>query len=79
MTLVTTKNVRKGMFLIDEFSQVCRVESVGRHKGSVFEVRTRRFENGYFWTGAPCVWNPDSFGYRKFRKHRKRRSSSLPG
>lgn len=60
---ITFEKARKGMFLIDEFNQRCRVEYISRKRR---RIETRRYDAGVYWRGAPAEWSPEGFDGRNF-------------
>jgi hypothetical protein len=62
---ISSQDVHKGMMLVDEFGQVCRVESVERFRRKGIKIHTRRKEGHSFWDGT-AEWSAQSFDERGF-------------
>ena len=72
---VTFETVRKGMMLIDQYGQVCRVEAVSR-KYREIETRRRaeqdaigrRLRKRHVYWDTTAKWTPEQFDSRRFER-----------
>lgn len=67
---ITSQNVKKGMWLTDEYNQDCRVEGVQHNAdGSVSVIFTKRFDR--VWWDGMAKWSPVGFDARTWRQIEK--------
>lgn len=60
MKKIDFATARRGMFLMDEYDQRCRVVSVSRKHS---EIKTRRYEFRRYWD-CVALWTPEAFNGR---------------